>query len=182
MSVLTSQDILFYVLGIIALLFGVAVVVAENPIYSALSLAVTMVSIAGLFVTLDAYFIAGVQLVVYAGAVMVLFVLVLMLFDLKHEMKAFSKGLIGNGLKLASAGVLLGMLTVYIWYTFSTEPTFKPVPSDSAHTVQATKDLATSLFTDYLFAFEAIGVLLLIIAVGAVTLSRISGGTHADHH
>ncbi len=155
---MNSQDFLFYLLARLSLGFGIGVIVSQNPIYSALCLALTMISISGIFVTLDAFFIAGVQLVVYAGAGMVLFVMVLMLFDLKHEMKAFSKGLISNAIKLASAGVILGLLTAYFWSTF----------------------LSTALFTTYLFAFEALGVLLLIIAVGAVTLSRISGGTHAD--
>jgi NADH-quinone oxidoreductase subunit J len=177
---MNSQDFLFYLLALLSLGFGIGVIVSQNPIYSALCLALTMISISGIFVTLDAFFIAGVQLVVYAGAVMVLFVMVLMLFDLKHEMKAFSKGLISNAFKLASAGVILGMLTVYFWYTFSTEPLFKPVTQDSAHTMAVTKNLGVALFTNYLFAFEALGVLLLLIAVGAVTLSRISGGTHAD--
>jgi len=111
---------------------------------------------------------------------MVLFVMVLMLFDLKHEMKAFSKGLVSAFLKLVSAGVLLGMLLVFIWYTFSGDPSFKPLSSDPAKTMEITKELSIALFTRYVFGFEAIGLLLLIIAVGAVTLSRISGGTHAD--
>ena len=181
MSTLATADFLFYILATVAFFCALGVIMSQNPIYSAFSLALTMIAIAGLFVTLDAYFIAGVQLIVYAGAVMVLFVMVLMLFDLKHEMKTYSKGLIANGLKLASAGVLLGMLLVYIYYTFATEPSFKPISTDPGHSMMATKALATSLFTTYLFAFEAIGALLLIIAVGAVTLSRISGGTHADH-
>jgi NADH-quinone oxidoreductase subunit J len=177
---LTSFDYVFYFIAAVSFICGLGVVLMRNPIYSALCLALTMISVAGIFVTLDAYFIAGVQLIVYAGAVMVLFVMVLMLFDLKHEMKTFSRGLIGNVFKLGSIGVLAGMLLVYIWYTFSTEAPFKPLAENPHVSIDATKALSTLLFTDYLFAFEAIGVLLLIIAVGAVTLSRISGGTHAD--
>ena len=177
---IATQDFLFYLLALLSLGFGIGVIVSQNPIYSALCLALTMVSIAGIFVTLDAYFIAGVQLVVYAGAVMVLFVMVLMLFDLKHEMKAFSKGLISNALKLGSTGFILGLLYYYIRSSFMTEPLFKPVSDDSAHAMAVTKNLGHVIFTNYLFAFEALGVLLLVVAVGAVTLSRISGGTHAD--
>lgn len=177
---LTANDFLFYILGALTLFCGCGVVVVQNPIYSALYLAGTMISIAGLFVTLNAFFIAGVQLIVYAGAVMILFVMVLMLFDLKHEMKTFSKGLFGNVLKLASSGVLLGMLLIFIWYTFSTDPGFKPISNDPAKVMDVTKELSTILFTRYVFGFEVIGALLLMIAVGAVTLSRISGGTHAD--
>ena len=180
MSTLTVNDYLFYALAALTFFSGAGVVLAHNPIYAALMLAVTMVSIAGLFVTLNAFFIAGVQLIVYAGAVMVLFVMVLMLFDLKHEMKTFSKGLVANFFKLASTGILLGMLLTYVWFTFSGDPGFKPVSSDPVKTMEATKELSTMLFTRYVFGFEAIGALLLIIAVGAVTLSRISGGTHAD--
>lgn len=175
---LTSTDILFYILGFISIFFGAAVVICRNPIYSAMSLVITMISVAFLFGSLDAWFLAGVQLIVYAGAVTVLFVMVLMLFDLKHEMKTFSKGILGNGIKLVASGVILGMLLVYVWSTYATEPTFKPSSPAVTSSIKATKDLSTSLFTDYIFAFEAIGALLLIIAVGAVTLSRISGGTH----
>jgi NADH-quinone oxidoreductase subunit J len=180
MANLAASDFLFYVLALASLVFGAGVILFRNPVYSAFSLVMTMIAMAGIFVTLDAYFIAGVQLIVYAGAVTVLFVMVLMLFDLKHEMKTFSRGLIGNVLKLGSAGLTLGMLLVYIWYTFNTEADFKPIPNDAASVMEASKLLGEKLFTQYLFGFEAIGVLLLIIAVGAVTLSRISGGTHAN--
>ncbi len=178
---LTVNDYLFYILSLVSLFCGVGVITVQNPIFSAFYLAVTMVSIAGLFVTLNAFFIAGVQLIVYAGAVLVLFVMVLMLFDLKHEMKTFSRGLVGNVFKIASAGVLLGMLLTYTWYTFSSDPGFVPLNNDPQKAMDVTKALSTALFTRYIFAFEAIGALLLMIAVGAVTLSRIAGGTHADH-
>lgn len=175
---LTINDYLFYILAVCALSSGLGVVLMQNPIYSALLLAGTMVSVAGLFFTLGAYFIAAVQLIVYAGAVMVLFVMVLMLFDLKHEMRTFSKGLISGALKLASVGLILGLVIGSIW--LSIDAAFQPLPTDPAKTMEATKSLSTMLFTQYLFAFEAIGALLLMIAVGTVTLSRISGGTHAD--
>ena len=177
---LTSQDFLFYILALISLVFGLGVILFRNPIFSAMCLVITMISVAGIFGSLDAWFIAGVQLIVYAGAVTVLFVMVLMLFDLKHEMKTFSKGMIGNGIKLAVSGVLLGMLATYIWATYATEPTFKPLAPMATSSIKGTKDLSIMLFTNYLFAFEVIGLLLLVIAVGAVALSRITGGTH--HH
>ncbi|RYZ77580.1 MAG: NADH-quinone oxidoreductase subunit J [Proteobacteria bacterium] len=175
---LASSDVLFYILAFIAVFFGSGVVLARNPIFSAMSLVITMIGVAFLFGLLDAWFLAGVQLIVYAGAVTVLFVMVLMLFDLKHEGKTFSKGILGNGIKLVASGVTLGMLLTYVWSTYATEPTFKPTTVAATSSIKATKDLATILFTDYIFAFEAIGVLLLMIAVGAVTLSRITGGTH----
>lgn len=177
----SANEFVFYVLGAIAVICASGVVMSRNPIYSAFHLVGSMIAIAGLFATLDAYFLAAVQLIVYAGAVMVLFTMVLMLFDLKHEMKTFSKGLVANTLKLASGGIFLGMMLIYIWYTFSNDPSFKLIPNDPAKSMEFTRNLSGLLFTKYLFAFEAIGGLLLMIAVGAVTLSRISGGTHADH-
>jgi len=85
---------MFYLMSAIVVAFSVLVIVLPNPIYSALSLAGSMVGLAFVFFLLEAYFIAAVQLIVYAGAVMVLFVMVLMLFDLKKEVQAFSKGIV----------------------------------------------------------------------------------------
>jgi NADH-quinone oxidoreductase subunit J len=175
---LEMGDILFYFLAFTSLISAAAVILNRNPIYSALSLVLTMISMAGLFVSLDAYFIAGVQLIVYAGAVVVLFVMVLMLFDMKHELKTFSKGFLSNTLKLISVAVLLGVLAgASVLFLHTGFPEFT---TDPAKTMDLTKKLSEVLFTKYIFAFEAIGLLLLIIAVGAVTLSRIVGGTHAD--
>ena len=175
---LGMQDFLFYILASAALIAGLGVILAANPIYCAFLLAITMVSLAGIFYSLGAFFIAGVQLIVYAGAVMVLFVMVLMLFDLKNEMKTFSKGIVSGGLKIASAGLLLGLVMGSVWLASSGIQ--QPISIDASKSMDASRDLGTVLFTNYLFAFEAIGVLLLMIAIGAVTLSRITGGTHAD--
>jgi NADH-quinone oxidoreductase subunit J len=182
---LMLADYIFYFLAAASLICAVGVVCSQNPIYSAFCLALSMIGVAGIFVTLNATFLAGVQIIVYAGAVMVLFVMVLMLFDLKHEMATFSKGLISGFLKLASVGVILGLIMGSIY--MSAETVFNPQPAINESVqaaspyADATKALATTLFTKYIFGFEVIGFLLLVIAIGAVTLSRISGGTHADH-
>ncbi len=151
----------------------------NNPIYSALSLAMTMVGISALFITLNAFFIAGVQLIVYAGAVMVLFTMVLMLFDLKHEMQAFVKGKFTGFIKVASVGLLAGLLVGAILMSvglFTEKTTDNPVTFGTG--MEATKALGRILYTKYLLGFEALGVLLLVIAIGAVALSRSKGGTH----
>ena len=101
---MSADAFLFWLLAMITVVSGLTVVLVTNPVYSALSLAMTMVGVAGLFVTLNAYFIAGVQLIVYAGAVMVLFVMVLMLFDLKHEVLAFTRGKDFGGNKTGCRG------------------------------------------------------------------------------
>lgn len=179
--IVNADSLLFWILTIVTLVSGFAVITLTNPIYSALSLAMTMVGVAGLFVTLDAYFIAGVQLIVYAGAVMVLFVMVLMLFDLKNELTAFSKGKIVGALKLATVGMLAGLIIGAISLTKTAYNEATAEATKNVAQVDATKAVGQILFTDYVFGFEALGVLLLIIAVGVVALSRSKGGTHAQH-
>ncbi len=169
---------LFWFLSLLILGSALTVVLVSNPIYSALSLVMTMVGIAAAFVTLQAYFLAGVQLIVYTGAVMVLFVMVLMLFDLKNENEAFSRGQISGFLKIASVGILAGLLVggIRLANKSSLVTTSIPVASDTADN---TKILAENLFLKNVLGFEILGVLLLVIAVGTVALSRSKGGTHA---
>jgi NADH-quinone oxidoreductase subunit J len=175
----TADAFLFWFLAITTIAGGITVVSVANPIYAALSLAFTMVSVAAVFVTLEAYFVAGVQLIVYAGAVMVLFVMVLMLFDLKHELEAFARGKVSGAIKLLTAGLLGGLLIGAIAY--SPEGSKIAVGANQVAVAgDPTKNLGYRLFTQHIFAFEALGVLLLVIAVGAVALSRSKGGTHGQ--
>jgi len=197
----TADVFLFWFLALVTLGAGLSVVLLSNPIYCALSLVMTMVGVAGLFVTLGAYFIAGVQLIVYAGAVMVLFVMVLMLFDLKAELAAFTRGFFTGALKILSVGVLGGLVVGAITMStgaLSDNPINKPTQgaivlnNGATSSVQAiagagaagpdesVKKLSEALFLQNVFGFEALGILLLIIAVGAVALSRSRGGTHAQ--
>lgn len=173
---MTADAFLFWFLAIVTVASAIVVVSVPNPIFSALSLAMTMVGVAALFVTLSAYFMAGVQLIVYAGAVMVLFVMVIMLFDLKKELQAFVQGKVTGFVKLASAGLfgglVLGAILMSSATLISSEQPLPPAGLDN------TKTLSGLLFSQYLFGFEALGVLLLVVAVGAVALARSKGGTH----
>lgn len=175
-----TDAILFWFLAFVTVGAGLSVVLMSNPIYSALSLAMTMVGVSALFVTLGAYFLAGVQLIVYAGAVMVLFVMVIMLFDLRHEIQAFTRGKITGAVKIASVGILAGLVVGAI--TLSTkaiELSQKEQLATEQTYASNTMTLAQNLFLQNVFGFEALGVLLLVIAVGTVALSRSRGGTHA---
>jgi NADH-quinone oxidoreductase subunit J len=173
-----ADSLLFWFLALVVLVSGLAVILLTNPIYCALSLVMTMVGVAALFVTLNAYFLAGVQLIVYAGAVMVLFVMVLMLFDLKHEIQAFTRGRITGILKIGSVGVLAGLVVGAI--SIGAGVVVKTTTENSgAAPADSTRGLAEALFLENVFGFEALGVLLLVIAVGTVALARSKGGTHA---
>lgn len=166
--------IVFYFLSALILLAGLGVVLFANPIYSALSLSLTMLFLAGLFFLLGAQFLAAVQLIVYAGAVVVLFVMVLMLFDLKKEKKPFSgtwASLLG---KISAVG--LGFLLLAI-------PTWRVATGTSSDWLAQrnieTLSLAEHLFSKHLFAFESVGVMLTIVLVGVIALAKAKGGTHA---
>ena len=186
---------LFWFLSLIIVSAALSVILFSNPIYSALSLVMSMVGVSAIFVTLGAYFLAGVQTIVYTGAVMVLFIMVLMLFDLKKESASFSRGKVSGFLKIASVGILAGLLVGAI--VFSVNTASGPVLDDaqtiaagSEKAVQAaadivsdsaTKRLSTNLFINHILAFEVLGVLLLVIAIGVVALAKSKGGTHARH-
>lgn len=188
---MTADVFLFWLLSFLIVGSGLAVLLFTNPIYSALSLAMAMVGVAAVFITLQAYFIAGVQLIVYAGAVMVLFVMVLMLFDIRAEVQAFTSGKISGAMKLISIGLLSGLIVGGIIMgqkSFVGELSKNAQEQMALATAErakkghsadaATKELGVALFTKHIFGFEALGVLLTVIAVGTVALARSRGGTH----
>ncbi len=175
---MTADVFLFWFLAIVTLAGGLTTIMITNPIYSALSLAFTMVGVSALFVTLNAYFLAGVQLIVYAGAVTVLFVMVLMMFDLKHEVTAFTRGKISGMVKSGIVAVLAGILVGSISLTTDIFSKSGAAP-EAVIGGDTTKELGKVLFSKYIFGFEALGILLLMVAIGAVALARSKGGTHA---
>ena len=176
---MTTDTFLFWFLAFVTITSAASVILMTNPIYSALSLAMTMIGVAAIFVTLNAYFLAGVQLIVYAGAVMVLFVMVLMLFDLKHELQAFTRGRFTGAIKIASVGILSGLIVGAITMGLQTASSAKSAVDITKTSTDSTRALAENLFIKNIFGFEALGVMLLVIAVGTVALSRSKGGTHA---
>lgn len=167
------QCLMFFVLSAVTIISALSVVIMKNPVYCALCLVTTMAAIAGLFFLQGAYFIAGVQLMVYAGAVMVLFVMVLMLFNLRQEFKSFSSGFVGMILKVGVGGLFLGLMAAPLL----TQPIESKV--SSSEQVLQTKDIALQLFTKYMVSFQFIGILLLVVLVGAIAIARSKGGTHA---
>ncbi len=172
-----SEIVVFYFFAAVAVISGFKVISTANPIMSALYLVASMVGISGLFFNLNAPFIAAVQLMVYAGAVMVLFLFVVMIFDIKEEgKKAHSPGKLSGGLKALSIGGLAGLFLYVIIFKISN---FGYLSPDRAAPQFEVRNMAKILFTDYMFSFEVLGLLLLVIPIGTVALSRIRGGTHA---
>jgi len=162
------ETLLFYLFAALTLLCGLLVVVnpfSRSPVTSAMFLVLTIISLAGLFVLLDAFFLAAVQVLVYAGAVMVLFLFVIMMLDLKEEeRRVISKfGFVaGLGVVGAITAIFLGQIVPFRPGT----PPLGPVLEG------ATVPLGKLLFTDFLLPFEIVSVLLLVAMVGVVLLSK----------
>ena len=162
---MTPQLIIFFVLAALSVIGALSLIVQKHPIHSALSLIVVMVALAGLYLLLGAEFVAAVQIIVYGGAIMVLFVFVIMLLNAGIEEHT-------NFSKLAGfAGIPLGMaLTGFIAAAIAR----------SAGTVQAsgtmpvlasTKTISEMIFKDFVYPFELTSFLILVAIMGAIVLA-----------
>lgn len=158
--------ILFVVFALVAIACAVSLVVQKHPIASALSLIGVMGSLAVLYLLLGAEFIAAVQLVVYAGAIMVLFVFVIMLLNAGEE----KKGTVSWPSRLLGIPLLTVFLALIAYLLQRLGPTFGVV-TFGAFTTSA-RDIGLSLFSKYLLPFEVTSVLVLIAILGAIVLAR----------
>ena len=168
-SLPSISQLLFVLFGAMALGCAVAMVAQRNPLYSAISLVGVFVSLACLYLTLQAPFIAAIQVIVYAGAIMVLVVFVIMLLNVDEEVRRPLRlhYLIPVGVLLAA--VLVGE-AAFMLQLGSSAPV-APVPPVSSD-VGLTASIGTGMFTKYLLPFEVTSVLILMALVGAITLAR----------
>lgn len=152
--------------------FGVLVVLSRNPVSSALCLVVSFLGLAALFITLNAYFIGVIQILVYTGAVMVLFLFIIMLLDIREEKnREFNSFALGGGIV-----ILLGFVAQLLSVLGGFEQGKKklaPLVDPSSH--EDVKLLGREIFTDYNFHLQVLGVLLLVATIGVVVLSRRQG-------
>ena len=171
-AIRSSQSImsplLFWTFALLMLVFGVAVVANRNPVASALSLVVSFLGLAALFMSLDAYFIGIIQVLVYAGAVMVLFLFIIMLLDLRAEEGRQTSwlALIG-GITVALA--LLAQILYVIHNLKAAEQAFSPL---ARSTFDDVRNVGLLLFGSYNLPFQIIGVLVLVATIGVVLLSK----------
>jgi NADH-quinone oxidoreductase subunit J len=159
--------IFFWLFSALMLGFALAVIFNRNPVASALSLVVSFGGLAALFFMLDAYFIGTIQILVYAGAVMVLFLFIIMLLDLKaEERRKLNTGvIIGGG--IVAAAFMAQLYAIIQEVPFGNRP-FPTLPDrlDDVHNV------GIVLFRDYNLPFQVVGVLLLVATIGVVILSK----------
>jgi NADH-quinone oxidoreductase subunit J len=163
---MTPQLAIFFVLAAIAVLGALSLILQRHPIHSALSLIVVMIALAGLYLLMGAEFVAAVQIIVYGGAIMVLFVFVIMLLNAGAEERTNVSKLAGiAGIPLAVA--LLGFLAAVI--ARSNESAQAGLQSG---TLANTKDISTMLFKDFVYPFELTSFLILVAILGAIVLAQ----------
>jgi NADH-quinone oxidoreductase subunit J len=166
----------FVVAAAVCIIGALGVVLSRNPVHAALSLVATLFGIAVLFVAQEAHFLAAVQVIVYAGAIVVLFLFVLMLLGVDRAEDLTIEPL--GGQRIAALIVSLGVLVLPLlaFSATSGEATGARVPEGAANhlsgDVANVSQLGESLFTKYLFAFEVTSALLVIAVVAAVVLAR----------
>ena len=176
---------IFAGLTVLSALLVVANPFSRNPVTSALFLVTTMISISGLFVLLGAYFLAAVQILVYAGAVMVLFLFVIMLLDLQETARR-KLNLVSLAMGILAVGALFLVYKSSLESTYGEAPKQHEVAADAdqaeaapAKVVGSTQALGQALFSagkGFILPFEIVSVLLLVAMVGVILLSRKEPG------
>jgi NADH-quinone oxidoreductase subunit J len=173
---LAPETIAFYLFGAIAVVASLLVIAQRNPIYSVLLLIASFGALSGLYVLLEAPFVAVIQIIVYAGAIMVLFLFVVMLLNAPHEETDYDERLhplLRPGPKRFGAALAL-LLAIELWWALGRGGESGSFPSGAVSSVSA---IGRLLFTDYAFPFEVTSILILVAMVGAVVLAR-----REEHH
>lgn len=162
-------EFLFVLLSVVAVVAALGMLISRNPVTSALWLVVVLFCISGLYLTLNAQFVAVIQILVYAGAIMVLFLFVIMLLNLaalpRLERIDWKKGV---GFILAVAIFAQLGYTLAIGYDLLPASMTAEVAAENA----SVNAIAMSLFTEYAFALQVIGILLLVATIGAVMIAK----------
>lgn len=165
------SSLAFYLFAAVTLISALMVITARNPVHSVLFLILAFFNAAGLFVLLGAEFVAMILVIVYVGAVAVLFLFVVMMLDMsfadlrKGAMQYVPVGLIVGGILLAE------LVAIYIGWNVSPDAALNvasPAPVD----VENTKALGRLIYTDYIYAFQASGLILLVAMIGAIVLTH----------
>jgi NADH-quinone oxidoreductase subunit J len=165
-ALMNAALVIFFVLAVIAVLGSINLIVQRHPIHSALSLVVVMVALAGLYLLMGAEFVAAVQIIVYGGAIMVLFIFVIMLLNAGEEERTnFSKLATFAGIPLAVA--VTGLIAAAIVHSNVVLPS--PGPSGA---LTSTRTLSTLLFSEFVYPFELTSFLILVAILGAIVLAQ----------
>lgn len=167
---MTLDVVLFFVFGIVAAVTAVIMITRSNPVISALFLVLNFASLAGLYLTLNAQFIAVTQVIVYAGAIMVLFLFVLMLLRPENEKKFLE---LNPKVKIFAMVVSFVVFAQLLYMIFFAKPS-ATISKDISKSIEAgtIEAIGRELFTNYVVPFEAAGFLLLAATIGALVLAK----------
>ena len=165
------ETALFVVLAVGATITAILVIVQRNPVASAIFLILTFFCLAGIYLLLHAEFIAAIQVLVYAGAIMVLFLFVIMLLNLEKEKRRVSRHRLQKALGIFLGVVLLAQIG-FVFKAALWEGTKGKFPAEEVATLGNTEVVARLLFTDFLLPFEITSVLLLVAIIGAIILAK----------
>jgi NADH-quinone oxidoreductase subunit J len=168
--------VLFYAFAGIAIVAAIGVVISRSPVGSLLFMTVTLFSISATFVLLEAHFLAAVQVIVYAGAIMVLFLFVIMLLNLGHEAQRDLRWGAYSIVSAAVVGGIVGLLALQFRGSDVALATGAGSEAIAAATLEygAVGAIARPLYTTYVVPFEITGILLLVAIVGAIVLAKRS--------
>lgn len=163
------EQTFFFVFAAIALAAGVLLVAFRNPVYSALSLVAAFFALAGLFVLLNAYFLAAVQIIVYAGAIMVLFLFVIMLLNLGH---AGALERVAGKYRRVAVVLLAAVLVAQLGFMAGRHWADTPVSDEAPLFTDNINAIGKLLYTRYLFPFEVVSVILLVALIGVMVMVK----------
>ncbi len=161
----TLQTVLFWFFSIVGIGGAIGLLLNRNPVYAALCLILNFFSIAGLYLSLNAEFLAVIQILVYAGAIMVLFLFVIMLLNLSHE-EGPRKFDMTKGLAFIIGLAFLGEM-FYVLKGFASDERV-----EGAFAYGGVKEIGKELMTNYIFPFEMISVILIAALIGAIAVAR----------
>jgi len=165
---MTASLLIFYVLAAMAVIGAINLIVQRHPIHSALSLIVVMVALAGLYLLLGAEFVAAVQIIVYGGAIMVLFVFVIMLLNAGVEERT-------NLSRMANVATILPLvaaLTAFLAASMARSSGVLPAAAKESAELASTRGLSNMLFKDFVYPFELTSFLILVAILGAIVLAQ----------
>ena len=171
---MASDALLFYAFAAVAVIGSLLVVLQKNPVYSVLSIIGSFFGLAGLYVLLEAPFVAVVQIIIYAGAIMVLFLFTVMLLNVPREDAAEWDRAhpLYRPMAVRVGGVLAVLLALELGWALSRTSGLAGIIGEERPAVSSVAELGRVLFTDYMFAFEVTSILIIAAMVGAVVLAR----------
>ena len=160
------SQVFFGYFAVVIAVTAFLVVALRNPVYSALSLLIMFFHVAGLYVTLHAEFLAAVQIIVYGGAILVLYLFVVMLLNVKQDDRYHSQW------RVAAFVCVPLFLELLVLLASSEMAQSSRLPADAAESVDNTLAIGTTLFSTYLFPFEVASLILLVAMIGAIILAK----------